>query len=197
MRLKPKGGLLERRLRHLGHRLGAACRENQGGQALNRKDLREQRLTEIAESYDREALLLEKVARRMKHEMELLQAGDLAGLCDSVVGRGEHIDDIARLEARRRELDAELSDDPGPHDLRTIAAREAVTDARVEDARRKAAAAHRRALELDAELREMVRARKAEMEMKLAEIAHGRAMSHAYNGHGRTRHAPVFLDKER
>lgn len=163
---------------------------------MSKKDLREERTAEIAESYNREALLLEKVVQHMKHEIELLQAGDYASLCDSLAGRGEHIDDIVKLEARRRELEAELSD-LRPAIGRATADQEALADPRVVEARRKAAAMHRQALELDVELREMARARRAEMEARLAELAHGKTASHAYNGHGRAKPAPRFLDKER
>lgn len=164
---------------------------------MGKKDMHEERILELADSYDREALLLEKVVRHMKHEIGLLQAGDYASLCDSLAGRGEHIDGIAQLEARRRELEAELSDQESAAAGRIGALHEALADPRVVEARRRAAAMHRQALELDAELREMARARRVEMETGLAELAHGRAASHAYSGHGRAKPAPRFLDKER
>ncbi|MGE5572334.1 MAG: flagellar protein FliT [Bacteroidota bacterium] len=166
---------------------------------MSKKDLREERTAEIAGTYEREALLLEKVVRHMRHEMQLLEARDYAALSDSVAGRGEHIDDIARLEARRREVEAELSglSCPGSASGPATALREALADPRVDEARRKAAAMHRQALELDAELRDLARARRTEMETKLAGLAHGRMASRAYNGHGRAKSAAVFVDKER
>ncbi|MDI7247613.1 MAG: flagellar export chaperone FlgN [Bacillota bacterium] len=166
---------------------------------MSKKDLREERTAEIAETYEREALLLEKAIRHMKHEMRLLEARDYAALCDSVVGRGEHIDDIAKLEARRREMEAELSgiSSPGRAAGPAAAPHEALADPRVDEARRKAATMHRQALELDSELRDLARAHRTEMETKLAGLAHGRVASRAYNGHGRAKSAAVFVDKER
>ncbi|MCR4403072.1 MAG: hypothetical protein NUW12_09905 [Firmicutes bacterium] len=163
---------------------------------MGKKDVREEKIATLVASYDREALLLERIAQHMKHEMELLRAGDYASLCDSLVGRGEHVDGITQIEARRRELEAELSDDrPAVGGAGSL--REAFKDPRVVEARRRAAAMHRRALELDAELRELARARRAEMERELAELAQGRIASHAYREHGRAKLAPRFLDKER
>ncbi|MGE5592958.1 MAG: hypothetical protein ACM3X3_04660, partial [Betaproteobacteria bacterium] len=191
---------------------GGAGQESRGGRVLDRKDVRERRAAELAESYEREAQLLEKVVRHMKREMELIAAEDYAALCDSLAGRGGHIEEISRLEARRRELEAELSGLPGgltsesgsppgpksaPVPPAALALREALADPRVDEARRKAAAMHRQALELDAQLREMARARRADMEARLAGLVQGRTASHAYNGHGRGKPAPRFLDKER
>lgn len=179
---------------------------------MDKRDVRERTAAELAESYEREALLLEKVVQHMKREIELIAAGDYAALCDSLAGRGGYVEEIARLEARRRELEGELSGLPGGLTSESgrrpsrgsaqlssgaAALQEALADPRVEEARRKAAAMHRQALELDAQLREMARARRADMESRLAGLVQGRTASHAYNGHGRGKPVPRFVDKER
>lgn len=149
---------------------------------MNREDLREERADAFAESYNREAELLEKVILRLERERHLIEAGDFVALCDSLAGRGEIVDEIARLEAGRRELGVESS---------------APRSGAAEEAQRRAAAAHRRVVEMDEELREMLKANKAKLERALMDLTQGRAANRAYNGQNGCGPASVFLDKER
>ncbi len=168
---------------------------------MSGKHLGEERADAFVESYSREAELLEKVIVHMERERALLEAGDFVALCDCLAGRGEIVDEIARLEARRRELETAYSGFTARHaqgvdsqqadSLREQQARAA------EEAQERAAAVHRRVLKTDEGLRQMFKARRAELEKALADLAQGRAANRAYNGHRGYRSASVFLDKER
>ncbi len=164
-----------------------------------REDLLEERARVLAENYSAEADLLEKVVAHMERERGLIQAGDFAALRDSLAGRGEIIDEIARIEAERRELEtqyASLLAQRGGGDV-DPASRDA-SSGPAEEAKRRATAIHRRARQMDEELREMLRIRRVELEKALSGLAHARTANRAYsNGKARYGTASVFLDKER
>lgn len=163
---------------------------------MSRKDLFEERADAVVESYNEEAELLEKVIVYMEREKALIGAGDFVALCDCLAGRGEIVDEIARLEARRRALET------GSSGFGVGQARESLSPCGstlevVNEAQRRAAAVHRRAIRTDEELREMLKARKTELESALTELTQARAASRAYNGQNGYSPPSVFLDKAR
>ncbi|MEW5866984.1 MAG: flagellar protein FliT [Bacillota bacterium] len=163
---------------------------------MNRKGLREEKADAVIESYNQEAELLEKVIVHMEREKALIEAGDFVALCDCLAGRGEIVDEIARLEARRRELEAESSGFGLRQVRESLSSGESTLEV-AEEARRRAVAAHRRAIKMDEELRETLKARKAELEKALTDLTQGRAANRAYNGQNGCSPPSVFLDKER
>jgi hypothetical protein len=137
---------------------------------------------DFIESYEAEARLLEEVIEYTERSEQLAVRGDYSALCDCLLGRGERIEAIARLEEERRKLEKEFT---------------GRIHEDVKGARERALIAHGKAILANNRLRAVLSELKAGLEEKLAAVENGKTVARAYDGVSAPSSISMFLDRDR
>lgn len=136
----------------------------------------------LVESYETEARLLEEVIDYTERSEKLAEGGDFHALCHCLLGRGERIEAIAQLEAKRRNPEKELSGRI-PEDVKV--------------ARDRALIAHGKAIIANNRLRAVLAELKTVFEKEISALEHKKTATHAYNEVSASSSHSIFLDRER